>query len=318
MRATLQFVDVDQPPRVIVVTSALPGEGKTTTAVNLAIALAQSSMKVCLVEADMRRPMASTMLGIDGSIGLSNVVAGQLDLDDSLLSWHRGLLKVLPAGTMPPDPSKLLGSKNMAAVLSRLRADFDYVVIDAPPVLPVSDALVLARSTDGAVLVSQVRQDPPRAAVQGRDEPGVRPGAADRARPDHGAGARPAHPARPRRGLRLPRHALPPATGPADLHDEADSAPDVRGRVRRRAAVRRPRRTARDGRERPSTTTGASGSRSRRVPERDADDEPRSAVTPADVARNLSGRKGPRRVGSPSGVVRPLTRDDDERRVSPR
>jgi capsular exopolysaccharide synthesis family protein len=155
MRTTLQFVDVDQPPRVIVITSALASEGKTTTACNLAIALAQSSLRVCLVEADMRRPNASTLMGIDGSIGLSNVVAGQIDLADALMPWHRGLLTILPAGTTPPDPTRLLGSKNMAAVLAHLRAEFDFVIIDAPPILPVSDAAVLARSTDGAVLVAR-------------------------------------------------------------------------------------------------------------------------------------------------------------------
>jgi len=155
LRTTLQFVDVDEPPRVIVITSALASEGKTTTACNLAIALAQSSLRVCLVEADMRRPNAATLMGIDGSIGLSNVVAGQIDLADALMPWHRGLLTILPAGTTPPDPTRLLGSKNMAAVLATLRADFDFVIIDAPPILPVSDAAVLARSADGAVLVAR-------------------------------------------------------------------------------------------------------------------------------------------------------------------
>ena len=155
LRTTLQFVDVDQPPRVIVITSALAAEGKTTTACNLAIALAQSSLRVCLVEADMRRPNACNLLGMDGSIGLSNVVAGQIDLADALMPWHRGLLTILPAGTTPPDPTRLLGSKNMAAVLATLRADFDFVIIDAPPILPVSDAAVLARNTDGAVLVAR-------------------------------------------------------------------------------------------------------------------------------------------------------------------
>jgi capsular exopolysaccharide synthesis family protein len=155
LRTTLQFVDVDQPPRVIVITSALAGEGKTTTACNLAIVLAQSGLKVCLVEADMRRPKATSLMGVDGSIGLSNVVAGQIDLVDALMPWHRGLLTILPAGTTPPDPTRLLGSKNMAAVLATLRADFDFVILDAPPVLPVSDAAVLARSADGAVLVAR-------------------------------------------------------------------------------------------------------------------------------------------------------------------
>ncbi|KQU67661.1 polysaccharide biosynthesis tyrosine autokinase [Phycicoccus sp. Root101] len=155
LRTTLQFVDVDSPPRLIVVTSALAAEGKSTTACNLAIALAQSSLRVCLVEADMRRPMSSTLMGVDGSIGLSNVLAGQLDLEDALLPWHRGLLSILAAGTLPPDPTRLLASQTMATVIQTLREKFDFVIFDAPPVLPVSDAAVLARSADGAVMVAK-------------------------------------------------------------------------------------------------------------------------------------------------------------------
>lgn len=153
MRTNLQFVDVDKPPSMIVVTSAVASEGKTTLACNLAITLAQSNLRVCLVEADMRRPTAASYLGIDGTVGLSNVLAGQFEIDEVLVPWHRGLLTFLPAGTTPPDPSKLLGSHNMTVLLSELRERFDFVIIDAPPILPVTDAVILAHATDGAVFV---------------------------------------------------------------------------------------------------------------------------------------------------------------------
>lgn len=155
MRTNLQFVDVDNPPRQLVITSAIADEGKTTTACNLAITLAESALRVCLVEADLRRPKVSSYLGIDGSVGLTNVLAGQFPLHDVLVPWRRGLLTVLPAGTTPPDPSQLLGSKNMTILLDELRDKFDFVIIDAPPLLPVTDAAVLARATDGALFVSR-------------------------------------------------------------------------------------------------------------------------------------------------------------------
>lgn len=155
MRTNLRFVDVDDPPHVIVITSSIAGEGKTTTACNLAITLAQSALRVCLVDADLRKPKTTTYLGIDAPFGLTSVLAGQFPLDELLVSWRRGLLTVLPAGTTPPDPSELLGSKKMTVLLEELRSRFDMVIIDAPPLLPVTDAAVLARATDGALLVSR-------------------------------------------------------------------------------------------------------------------------------------------------------------------
>jgi tyrosine-protein kinase len=153
IRTRLQLVDVDHPPRCIVVTSAVPGEGKTVSAANLAITLASAGARVCLVEADMRRPRLHTYLGLEGSVGLSNVLAEQHKLDDLLVDWHNHLLTVLGAGTAPPDPSELLGSQHMRDLLSTLRSRFDYVVIDSPPLLPVTDAAVLAQQVDGAVLI---------------------------------------------------------------------------------------------------------------------------------------------------------------------
>lgn len=155
IRTNLQFVDVDSPPRQVVITSSIAEEGKTVTACNLAITMSQSPTRVCLVEADLRRPRVAEYLGIEGSVGLTNVVAGQHSLDDALTPWMRGRFMVLPAGTAPPDPSQLLGSHAMEDLLAELRSRFDLVLLDAPPLLPVSDAAVLARLSDGAVLISR-------------------------------------------------------------------------------------------------------------------------------------------------------------------
>ena len=155
IRTNLQFVDVDNPPRVIVVTSAVKGEGKTTFACNLAITLAQSNQNVCFIEADMRQPKAMTYLDLDDGIGLSDVLASQSKVDHFLATWHDGAKSVLPAGTPPPDPSQLLGSHTMNTLLEDVRSRFDVVIIDAPPLLPVSDAAILAHATDGAILVTR-------------------------------------------------------------------------------------------------------------------------------------------------------------------
>ncbi|WP_186526299.1 polysaccharide biosynthesis tyrosine autokinase [Leekyejoonella antrihumi] len=156
IRTNLQFVDVDNPPKQIVITSALSNEGKTVTACNLALALAQGPSKVCLVEGDLRLPKAASYFGLNGAVGLTNVVTGQYLLDEVLVPWNRSQITVLPAGTTPPDPSQLLGSLAVQDILAQLRERFDVVIIDAPPVLPVSDAAVLSAASDGAVLV--VRQ----------------------------------------------------------------------------------------------------------------------------------------------------------------
>ncbi len=153
IRTNLQYVDVDDQPTVITVTSARPTEGKTTTALNLAIATAQVGQRVCVVETDLRRPKVGEYLGLDESIGLTDVLAGNATLDDALITWRRGLLTVLPAGHVPPNPSELLASHQMVSVLKALRARFDLVLLDATPLLPVTDGAVISSVSDGAVLV---------------------------------------------------------------------------------------------------------------------------------------------------------------------
>lgn len=153
IRTNLRYVEVDDPPRCVVITSPLPMEGKSTTAVNLAIALAQGGSRVLLVEADLRRPKIAEYLGVDGSIGLTDVLIGRAASDEVIIPWQRGLLDFLPSGAIPPNPSELLGSQQLADLLTRLTSIYDVLIVDAPPVLPVTDAAILTAVADGAILV---------------------------------------------------------------------------------------------------------------------------------------------------------------------
>ncbi|MDH6677344.1 capsular exopolysaccharide synthesis family protein [Rhodococcus sp. LBL1] len=153
LRTNLQFLEVDNPPRVISITSSLPGEGKTTTAINLSLAIAEAGFSVCLVDADLRRPRVAKYLDLIGSVGISTVLAGQADLDDVLQSTSFANVSVLASGPLPPNPSELLGSTHAGKLLDDLRSKFDFVVIDASPLLPVTDAAVLAAKVDGSLVV---------------------------------------------------------------------------------------------------------------------------------------------------------------------
>lgn len=155
IRANLKFVGIYKPLKSIVITSAAPSDGKTTVSCNLAVSLAQSGKKVCLVEADLRRPKVATYMGVDGSVGLTNVLARQTELDDVLISWNRGMLSILGPGTLPPNPSELLGSLQFNQLLSQLESRFDIVVIDSPPLLAVADANLLGVQADGVILVTR-------------------------------------------------------------------------------------------------------------------------------------------------------------------
>ncbi|GAB3239109.1 polysaccharide biosynthesis tyrosine autokinase [Kineosporia babensis] len=153
LRTNLQFADVDSPPRVIVVTSPLPNEGKSTSACNLALTLALGGARVVLVDGDLRKPAVGRYLGISSGAGLTTVLAGRHELREVVTVYGRDTLAVLPSGPTPPNPSELLGSQQMADLLTTLADHYDVVVVDAPPLLPVTDAAVLAAAADGAVLV---------------------------------------------------------------------------------------------------------------------------------------------------------------------
>ena len=155
LRTNLQFVNVDRPLRSLVISSALPGEGKSTTACNLGIAFAESGRRVIIIDADLRRPKIAEYLGLEGAVGLTNVLAGQANVRDVVQPWGKSGLWVLPSGYVPPNPSELLGSGNMADLLTALGAAFDVIIIDTPPLLPVTDAAVMSTLADGCLLVSR-------------------------------------------------------------------------------------------------------------------------------------------------------------------
>jgi capsular exopolysaccharide synthesis family protein len=154
IRARLAFASVDTRIRKVVITSAVPGEGKSTVSTNLAVVLAQGGAKVCLVEGDVRRPKVAEYLGLDGAVGLTDVLIGAVELDAALVRWG-DLLEVLPAGTNPPDPGELFATERMRELVDTLGDRFDYVILDTPPLLSVADAAIVSRLVDGTLLVSR-------------------------------------------------------------------------------------------------------------------------------------------------------------------
>jgi capsular exopolysaccharide synthesis family protein len=156
LRTNIQFLSLEGQVRSLVVTGSVAAEGKTTTASNLALALAQAGDRVILVDADLRRPTLAPLLGLNPKVGLTNVLLGKATLHEALQPWRDDLpLQVLTSGPKPPNPSELLGGSRMADLLDKLKGEADVVVFDSPPLLPVTDAAALARLTDGAVVVCQ-------------------------------------------------------------------------------------------------------------------------------------------------------------------
>jgi len=155
LRNSLDFINFQHDMRAILVTSAAPGEGKSTVAANLAAALAQAGKKVVLVSVDFRRPTTDQFFRVNNMIGLSDVLLGTHTLKAALQRPGDEQLLVLTAGKMPPNPSELLGSTKMQEVLKSLEEWGDWVIVDAPPLLAVADPAAVARWTDGVILVTQ-------------------------------------------------------------------------------------------------------------------------------------------------------------------
>ncbi len=155
LRTNLQFLDLDNPPRSLVVTSAVPNEGKTTTATNLAIALAQAGKQVLLVDGDLRRPQVAKRLHLETSVGLTTVLVGRSDVASSVQVHNESGVHVLSSGPIPPNPTEVLQSQAMRQLVARLQASYEYVIIDAPPVLPVADASIMSTDTDGSIIVTR-------------------------------------------------------------------------------------------------------------------------------------------------------------------
>jgi polysaccharide biosynthesis transport protein len=168
LRTHLKFTNVDGGTQSVVVTSSIPSEGKTTTACNLGIMMAESGSRVLVIDADLRRPRVAKTLGLEGAVGLSTVLSGQIDLEDAIQSWGPdGELDVITSGEIPPNPSELLGSESMRRLLRQLEGRYDMVLLDAPPLQPVTDPSVLAAMTSGVLLVNRVDGHVHREQLQG-------------------------------------------------------------------------------------------------------------------------------------------------------
>ncbi len=153
LRTNLQFISATRSADVLVVTSSLPGEGKSVTAANLAQSFVELGDRVLLVEADLRRPKLSNYLGLENAAGLTNVLVGQVAVAEVIQAWGPDGLQVLSSGPLPPNPSELLGGQQMSELIAKLRPEFDKIIIDTPPLLPVTDAAVLSATADGVLLV---------------------------------------------------------------------------------------------------------------------------------------------------------------------
>lgn len=155
MRDNLRYINVDDPPRAIVITSAVSGEGKSTIASNLARVLAESGQRTLLIDANLRRPVQHQVFNSDAAVGLTQVLAGEATLTDAIQPVDRANLFVMTSGRIPPNPSELVGSKRMRHLIERLSEDY-LVIVDAPPMLPTTDAGLLGASSDGVLLVTHI------------------------------------------------------------------------------------------------------------------------------------------------------------------
>jgi len=170
LRTSLLLSNLGAPPKVIMVTSARPQEGKTTTSINTAIVLAQKGVRVLLVDADLRRPSIHKTLGMGPRSGLSNVLTGSATLQQTITtSPILPNLFIMPAGTPPPNPAELLASSNMRDLIVELRELYDHIVIDTPPTLSVTDAVVLSPRADATILVIRSGQTTKQALRRARD-----------------------------------------------------------------------------------------------------------------------------------------------------
>src|SRR5579884_3777078 len=170
LRTTLLLSSLGAPPKFILVTSALPQEGKTTTSINSAIVLAQKGARVLLIDGDLRRPGVAKSLGMSGRVGLSNVLSRTTTLDEAITrSPLLPSLFVLPAGPPPTNPAELMASNEMKKLLAEVKDKFDHIVIDTPPALSVTDAVVLSPSMDAVILVIRSGQTTKQALRRARD-----------------------------------------------------------------------------------------------------------------------------------------------------
>ncbi|WP_316571702.1 CpsD/CapB family tyrosine-protein kinase [Neobacillus sp. YIM B06451] len=169
IRTNIQFSSVDEDIQAIMVTSAGPGEGKSTTAANLAVVMAQQEKNVLLVDADLRKPTVHYTFELVNQYGLTSVLAKSKSLEQAIRSTDIPFLSVLTSGPIPPNPAELLGSKSMKEILEEAKERFDVIIFDTPPTLAVTDAQILANLCDGVLLVLYSGKSEKEQAIKTKD-----------------------------------------------------------------------------------------------------------------------------------------------------
>ena len=153
LRTSLLFSAADAPPKVVLVTSAAPSEGKTITAANIAVTMSQAGNRVLVIDSDLRRPKIHRVFNVSRDRGLSNILAGTCSIDEAILHATIPGVDIITSGPVPPNPSEMLGSQSMVKMIETLRGRYDHIILDSPPVTAVTDAVITSRCVDGVLLV---------------------------------------------------------------------------------------------------------------------------------------------------------------------
>ncbi|MBO1198297.1 CpsD/CapB family tyrosine-protein kinase [Staphylococcus simiae] len=169
LRTNLTFNIDERENTIYMITSSRQGEGKTTVSKQLVQSLADTDYKVLIIDADMRRPKIHKRFSFNNNYGLSNVISNQVTFDKALIYDEKTNVDVLTAGTMPPNPSELLDSKNFIDFLDHIKDIYDYIIIDTPPILPVTDALVIGKLVDKTILVINSKATPKDVVVEAKE-----------------------------------------------------------------------------------------------------------------------------------------------------
>lgn len=168
LRTNIQYSSFDKDLRTVVVTSSEPGEGKSTTAGNLALSFSQAERKTILIDCDLRKPSLHKRFKISNLIGLSDILIGKEHIEDALKK-HNDNLYVLTSGKLPPNPSEMLGSNAMGKLLEELKACFDIIVLDSAPIQAVTDAQILSTKVDGTILVVRAEKTKKDSVIQAKE-----------------------------------------------------------------------------------------------------------------------------------------------------
>ncbi|MGH4119871.1 CpsD/CapB family tyrosine-protein kinase [Clostridium sp.] len=168
LRTNIQFSSLDKEIRSIVVTSSGPGEGKSTVMANLALTMAESGKKVILLDCDLRKPTIHKKIGITNTTGLTNILVQNVKKQECIFKTTIDNLYVLTSGPIPPNPAELLGTKKMRDFIEELKGEFDLVLIDAPPVLAVTDAQILSTIADGVIFVASYGEAQKNAVIDAK------------------------------------------------------------------------------------------------------------------------------------------------------